>query len=150
MSNEIQNLDMLDMNLSDIADLPGFEVPHPGEYILKVDATVKSVNDKQAVEIGYEVVECLKKNNDADPDTTPGTKFSQLFFLQGEPDGVKVALGRLKQLLAPLAEQLGEGNLLVLVRDHLKSLMVSATVNRRKDKNDPDRFYPDVKNLSRQ
>lgn len=149
MSN-IENLDMLDMNLEDIQDLPGFEVPYPGEYILKLDAAVKSVNDKQAVEISYEVVECMKKNNDTDPDTIPGTKFSQLFFLQGEPESVKISLGRLKQLLAPLAEQLGEGNLLVLVRDHLKSLMVSATVNRRKDKNDPERFYPDVKNISKQ
>ena len=145
--SDMQDLDLLDMNLSDIEDLPGFEVPVAGEYELRVTADIKTVKEKKAVEIGYEVVACTKKNNDADKDTTPGTKFSQLFFLQGDPDGVKISLGKLKELLSGVAEQVGEGNLLVLIRDHLKGMMATATVTRRADKEDKERFYPVVKNL---
>lgn len=149
MSNDM-NLDLLDMNLDDIEDLPGFEAPYPGEYLLGMKAQVKVVNDRNAVAIDYEVKECLKKNNDADPDTIPGTKFSQLFFLQGDPDAVKISLGQLKALMMPLAEALGEGNLLLLVRDHLATeQLVQATCGRRQDKQDKERFYPTVKNLSK-
>lgn len=145
--NTILDESLLDMNIGDIEDLPGFEAPYAGEYLLKLDAAVKVVNEKQTVELGYEVMECVKKNSDTDPDTKPGTKFSQLFFLTGEPDAVKVSLGRLKEVLLPLAEKLGEGNLLLLVRDHLKGVQIKATCSRRQDKTDKERYYPTVKNV---
>lgn len=148
MSNQ-QDLDlsMLDMNLEDIPDLPGFEVPSAGEYNLRLKAEVKMVNEKIAVEVSYEVIDCIRKNDDADPDAAPGTKFSQLFFLQGKPEGIKISLGKLKELLSGVAEQKGEGNLLILVRDHLADAVVTATVKRRADKEDKEKFYPDVKNM---
>jgi hypothetical protein len=43
---------------------------------------------------------------------------------------------------------LGEGNVKILVRDHFNTeRMVSATVTRRADKEDPEKFYAGVKNL---
>ena len=146
--NNTVDLDLLDMSLSDIEDLPGFEVPYNGEYLLKMTLSTKMVNKKAAVEAGYEVVECLKKNDESDPDTAPGTKFSSLYFLQGEEEKVKLSLGRLKELLAQPAEALGEGNVKLLVRDHFSTpRMVSATVTRRADKEDKEKFYAGVKNL---
>lgn len=147
-TNAQADLDLLDMSLDDIEDLPGFHVPYNGEYNLKMKLVVKVVSSKTAVEALYEVVDCIKKNNDADPDTTPGTKFSSLYFLQGDEDKVKIALGRLKELLAQPAEMLGEGNVKILVRDHFNTeRMVSATVTRRADKEDSEKFYAGVKNL---
>jgi hypothetical protein len=148
MSNQDNNdLSILDISLDDIEDLPGFEVPPEGEYVLQVTAATKTVSDKIAVEMAYEVKECTKKNNDTDPDPVVGTKFSVLYFLQGKPDSVKISKGRLKLLLAEIAEQTGEGNLLVLIRDHLAGAVVTATVKRRADKEDKERFFADVKNL---
>lgn len=139
---------LLDMDLAEIEDLPGFYVPYNGEYNLKFNMAMKVVNGKAAVETNYEVVDTIKKNDDSDPDTTPGTKFSSLYFLQGEPDAVKMSKGRLKELLAGVAEALGEGNVLVLVRDHFATpVNVSATVTRRADKEDKEKFYAGVKNL---
>jgi hypothetical protein len=146
--SENLDLDLLDMSLDDIEDLPGFEVPYNGEYLLKMHLSLKLVNKKAAVESNYEVVECLKKNDESDPDTVPGTKFSSLYFLQGDEDKVKMSLGRLKELLAQPAEELGEGNVKILVRDHFATpRMVSATVTRRADKEDKEKFYAGVKNL---
>lgn len=149
MSDEIKDdeLMLLDMSLEDIEDLPGFTVPVNGEYNLKINGEVKKVSDKIAVELSYEVIDCVKKNNEADEDTIPGTKFSQLFFVQGKPEAVKISLGKLKELLSGVAEQRGEGNLLLLVRDHLKNVTGKATVTRRADKEDKEKFYANVKNL---
>ncbi len=147
MSNDNLDLDLLDMNLEDIEDIPGFEAPYAGEYVLRLAAEIKDINKIKYLEIGYEVVECTKKNNDEDPDTIPGTKFSQLFALTGDADRVKQSLGYCKKLLAGVAESVGEGNLLILVRDHLPGMMTTATLNRRQDKEDKEKFYPIVKNL---
>lgn len=141
------DLDLLDVQLDDIEDLAGFEVPSAGEYVLRLSAEIKDVSDKKCLEIGYEVMECLKKNNDTDPDAIPGTKFSQLFGLQGEEEKVKKALQFAKKLLAGVAEQVGEGNLAVLVRDHLPGMVVEATVKRRQDKEDKERFYAAISNM---
>ena len=147
MSDDTNDLDLLDVQLEDIEDLPGFEVPAPGDYTLKLTASIKDINDKKCLEVGYEVLSCEKKNNDADPDAIPGTKFSQVFGLQGEPDKVKQALGYAKKLLEGIAEQVGEGNLMLLVRDHINGMVATATLNRRKDKEDPEKFYPVIKHL---
>ncbi len=144
MSNT-PDLDLLDMDIAGIEDLPGFTVPYNGEYNLKMAMALKEVNSKAALECSYEVIDCIRKNNDADPDTVPGTKFSSLFFLAGDPEAVKVSLGRLKELVAGVVDQLGEGNIKILVRDHFATPRpVSATVTRRAYK---EKFYPQVKNL---
>lgn len=142
------NVELLDISLDDIEDLAGFDVPWPGEYVLEMTADIKEVNDATCVELSYEVVECLKKNEDSDPDTPAGTKFSQLFALTGAAKRVDMAKKFLKQTLKGIAEDVGEGNLLVLIRDHLADGMrVAATVGRRKDKEDPERVYAKVSNV---
>jgi hypothetical protein len=145
-----QALDLLDMDFEAIEDVPGFEVPHNGDYRLRLGAEVKKIKENQCLEISYEVMDTLKKNNDADPDAVPGTKFSQLFSLQGEPEKVKKALGYAKLLLKPIGEAVGEGNLMVLVRDHLPGMICTATVKRRADKEDDEKFYPVIKNLMKE
>lgn len=148
MSNTDFDPTLLDLDLDDIEELPGFEVPWPGRYLMRLTAAMKEINNKSGLELSYEVVECLEKNDPSSPDTAAGTKFSQVFFLTGTPEAVKTAKSFLKQQLKGIAEAVGEGNLLVLIRDHLQGVMVEATVNRRKDKDDPERFYPVIKNMT--
>lgn len=136
------NLALLDMSIDDIDDLPGFECPVNGVYTLKFSTSVKVVNDKDAVEASFEVIECNEQNNAADEPTKPGTKFSCLYFLDNE-----ISQGKMKELLLPVAKHFDERNILKLITDTCKDLIVVAKVRRRADKNDKERFYPDVSGI---
>jgi hypothetical protein len=151
------DLALLDTDLDDIETLPGFETPSAGQYVLKLTTALKKVNKNINIETSYELVECIKKDNDSDPDSMPGTKFSQLYTIKsGDTDPEKkkeaerMGKGKLKELLLGIAESTGEGNLMILVRDVIASCIVTATVKRRQDREDKERFYPVIKNLSLQ
>ncbi len=147
MSNEL-DLSLLDMDLEEIADLPGFAVPPNGEYILKMTCETKEVNKRKALETSFEVVECLKQDDDTEPAGKIGDKFSMLFFLENDdPEKLKITFGKLKELVAGVAESTGISNVGLLVRDVLASTVVQATVKRRVDKDDKDKIYATVKNL---
>lgn len=141
-------LALLDKTLDDIEDLPGFEVPVNGRYLLKANRKFKTINEKICAEITLEVMECLKKDNDNDADTIPGTKFSQLFFLTGEEEAVKTSLGMLKQFAKPIGEHFGEDNLKTIVKDHVVDLLLAATCVRRKDTKNPEIFRARLSNIA--
>jgi hypothetical protein len=135
--------DLFSASLDDLADLPAFETPPAGSYILLVSTDVKEVNSKQCVEAAIEVVETVEL---ADPAGTPvptGTKFSQLFMLDNE-----FGVGNLKKFLKPFSEHYGTTNIGELVRDHVKNVTISALVKTRKDKNDPDKIYGSLTNIA--
>lgn len=138
---------LLDKTLDEIEDLPGFEVPYNGRYLLKANRKIKKINEKAAVEVEFEVMECLKKDNDSDPDTVPGTKFSQLYFLQGDEEAVRVSMGMLKQFVKPIAERVGESNLKALIKDHLTDVLIAATCVRRKDSKNPEIYRARLSSL---
>lgn len=148
-SNNVDELDfgLLDKNLEDIEDLPGFEVPSPGRYVLALKVAMKRVNNKAAAEFSYEVVECLAKNKSEDPDAVPKTKFSNLYFLQGSDEAVTISMGKMKELVKAVAEATGINNLGVLCRDTLRDAIVEADVSARQDREDKEKFYPVIKNM---
>lgn len=141
-------LNLLDKSIDDIEDLPGFAVPHNGLFSLKFSTNVKEINGKEFVEANFEVLEALELN---DPTTSgeacnkPGTKFSTLFGLEGEH--ADKSISRLKELVAPVCEATGERNLLKVVTEVCKDMIVIGKVKRRADKNDKDKFYADVSDL---
>lgn len=148
------DMNLLDMSMDEIEDLPGFEVPPTGEYVLKMKTEMKVINNKTFVETSFEVVECLKKDKDTDADGKPGSMFSSLYTVKGDgkdkdkdAEMRRLGLGKLKELLAGVAETTGETNVAVLVRDFVASALVQATVKRRQDREDPEKFYGNVKNL---
>jgi len=146
---DLNGLDILDQDLSDIADLPGYDVPVNGRYQMEMTAAVKSVNDKPAVEISLTVKALISQQNDSDAPTPMDTKFSLLFFLAGEPDAVKMSLGRLKELADPaLSEHYSTGNLKEIISKLAEPLLIEATVKRRQDKTDKDKYYGSIKDLS--
>lgn len=146
MSQDALNaLSLLDKSIDDIEDLPGFEVPPQGVYTFKMNCAVKSVNDKAAIEVTYEVMEALELN-DSTLDVSgvkPGTKFSTLYFIQQE-----IAMGKFKELVAPIAAYSGENNVAKLVTEVIKDLIVSATLKHRKNKDDADKPYADVSKIT--
>lgn len=138
MSKEI-NLSLLDKSIDDIDDLAGFETPVPGMYSLKFSTSLKKVNDKDCVSCDFEVIECIEQNDAELAPTKPGTKFNTLHQLEND-----IALGKLKEMLVPVSQHFGVSNLATLVQETCKDLIVVAKVKRRKDKNDPEKFYADV------
>lgn len=159
MATDNQTLDigLLDVSLDDIETLPGFETPFPGQYVLKLNTALKKINDSIVVETAFEVLETVKMDNDGDPEPVIGSKFSNIYtVISGHKDSDKkveaerLGKGKLKELLLDVAESTGQGNLMILVRDVIANCIVTATVKRRQDKEDKEKFYPVVKNLTLQ
>ena len=129
-------------SLDDLADLPSFEAPAPGAYILDVSLDVKEVGGKQCVEAGFVVVELVEA---ADPEAkvaVPGTNFNTLFML-----GNEFGVGNLKKFLAPFAAHFGTNNIGDLVTEHVKNVRIAGSVKNRKDKEDPTKVYASVDNV---
>lgn len=151
MSDDLEmlgQLDILDQDLEDLPDLAGFDVPVNGQYHLLMSTEVKEVNEKPAVEVSYVVKACIKQDKDTDTPTPLETKFSQLFFLKGKEEAVKMSLGKMKELFAGVSELAGSGNLKVIINFFKENpAMVEATVRRVPDKEDKEKFYARVKNV---
>lgn len=139
MATKQVNLSLLDMSIDDIDDLAGFEAPVPGFYSLKFSTSLKVVNDKDCVSCDFEVIECIEQNDQELAPTKPGTKFNTLHQLEND-----IALGKLKEMLAPISAHFGVANLATLVQETCQDLIVAGKVKRRKDKTDPEKFYADV------
>lgn len=131
------------MSLDDLADLPSFETPPAGAYILDVSCDVKTINDKPAVEASFIVVETVElKDQNATP-VADGTKFSTAFLL-----GNKYGVGNMKKFLKPFGAHFEENSIEKLVRDVVKDVRIAATVTNRVDKEDPDKIYGGVKDIT--
>jgi len=135
--------DLFATSIDDLADLPSFETPPPGSYILKITMDAKEVADKPAVEALLEVVETVELKDPVNTVAVPvGTKFSTVFFIDN-----KFGLGNLKKILKPFAEHFGKTNLGELIRDDMTELTIACNVKNRKDKKDPDRVYGSVTDI---
>jgi hypothetical protein len=131
--------DLLAASLDDLDDLPSFDCPPRGVYIVSVTTEQKAINDNEAIEASYtikEVVE-LKDTNSSPP--VAGSKFSTLFTMN--PFGI----GKLKEFCAPFGKHFGTNSVGELVRDHIKEVTCAVIVGHRKDKEDHDKVYPTVK-----
>jgi len=134
--------DLFSSSLDDLADLPSFETPPAGSYILDVTTDVKEINDKQAVEASFVVVETVELKDPAANPVAVGTKFSTAFMLNNE-----FGVGKLKDFLKPFAAHFDNNSIGELVRDEIKDIRIACTVTNRKDKEDPDKIYGGVKNV---
>jgi ribosomal protein L23 len=131
------------LDLDDLADLASFETPAPGSYILTVSMDTKKINQKDAVEASFEVVEVVELKNKDDKAVVPGTKFSTAFFIDNE-----FGVGNLKKFLVPFAAHFGNTNIGALIRDDMKNVTIACIVKNRKDKTDPEKVYASVDNIS--
>lgn len=133
--------DLFAASIDDIADLPSYEVPVEGSYIFTVSAEVKKVNDKDVVEASYVVQELVEPRDPAGT-AVPGTKFSTIFMIDNE-----YGIGNLKKFLTPFAAHFSNNNVGELIGE-IKEVSIAATLKHRKDKNDPDKVYAVVSNIT--
>lgn len=143
----LDDLDILDQDISEIADLAGFEVPPNGEYILGLGVELKSINNKASVVLNYRLISCVKQDDESEKPSPVDTKFGQMFQLEG--DNADKALSALKPLVAPICEHIGNGKVSAAIRwvQEQQEVIVGATVKRRYDREDKEKIYANVKNL---
>lgn len=134
--------DLLSKSLDDLDDLPSFETPPVGAYVLRVTTDQKEVNGKAAIEAKFTVVETVELKDPQIKPVAADTQFSTLFTLN------EFGVGKLKEFCAPFGEHFNTKNIGELVRDHIKDVTISAYVGNRKDKEDPEKVYATVKVLS--
>ena len=53
------DINLLDLDLSSLADLEGFNLPPAGQYLFNLSLEKKKLNDKNYVSFNYAVVEAL-------------------------------------------------------------------------------------------
>lgn len=142
-------------DLDDIADLPAFEVPPPGAYLLRVSTEIKKINNKPVVEFKYEVVEtvALKVQDESAANyrapSKPGTQFSVPVFIGGD-DKEKAAksVARLKAMLLPFGQHFGNTKVEPLINELIKDVTIAAVITNREDKQDPEKIYAGVRDVA--
>ena len=138
--SDIDNL--LDSTLDDLEDLPEFKAFPPGVHKVLISLDLKEVNDKQCVEMEMKALETVEL---AEPtkDTVlkEGDSCNILFMLDNE-----FGRGKLKAVATPLGEAL-DTSVLREVIEQAKGVECLVVTSLRKDKNDPDKKYTNVKEL---
>lgn len=138
------NIDsLLDASMDDIEDLPPVGVPPTGHYNLEVTATREQSQDKKSeyVKFSYKVLAVNElKNPEEAGDAAEGMRFDNIFSpikKDGTPN--TVSIGLMKQALAPFSEHFGEKNIGACI-GHINQISIAASLVRRQDKKDEDRY----------
>lgn len=151
-NNSIRDLDsLMDASMSDIDDLPPVGVPPTGHYNLCVSAEridPEEQGKNSYIKFSYEV-EAVNEVRDSaeESEAATGMKFSQMFSpLKKDGTMNDFGIGFLKEAVAPFSAHFGVdkmGEVIALVN----KVSVAATLTRRKDKRDPDRFNFSLKDV---
>ena len=141
MSNLDQCADLLDATLDDLEDLPEFKPFNAGAHKVLATFSEKEINDKQAVELEFTLIESIELSDPQLEKDAPGTQCSIAFFLDN-----KYALGNLKKCAAPFAAALGYKTIREIA-EGVKEVECLILTTLRKDKNDPDKFWMNVKEI---
>lgn len=131
---------ILDATLDDLADLPEFVTPPAGAYNVTIlEALVKKINEKPAVEFKLRFDSTVELNDANDAPIKDGTECNVAYILDNE-----FGQGNLKELLKQLADLAGEGTIREKITN-LKGAQVLMITSVRKDKKDADKKYLQIK-----
>lgn len=151
MSNKaFADLDsLMDASMDDIDDLPPVGVPPTGHYNLLISASREaSQAGSEYIKFSYEV-EAVNEVKDAaeESQAAVGMKFNQIFS-PFKKDGTvnEYGLGFLKEACAPFAAHFGTTKMGDTIAQ-IDKISVAASLARRKDKKDPDRWNFSIKDV---
>ena len=148
--------DLLDATLDDLEDLPSFQPFPVGAHKVLASFDTKEINGKQAVSLDFKLVEVLEladasiteEIENAAGDLIPNPKFPKagdsagtMFMLDNE-----YGRGNLKKCATPFGEALELSTIREII-EGVKEVECIVLTGLRKDKNDPDKFYLDVKEI---
>lgn len=140
---------LMDASMSDIDDLPPVGVPPTGHYNLLISASREaSQAGSEYIKFSYEV-EAINEVKDAaeESQAAVGMKFNQIFS-PFKKDGTvnEYGLGFLKEACAPFAAHFGTAKMGDTIAQ-IDKISVAASLARRKDKKDPDRWNFSIKDV---
>ena len=151
MSNKaFADLDsLMDASMDDIDDLPPVGVPPTGHYNMLITASREaSQAGSEYINFSYEV-EAVNEVKDAaeESQAAVGMKFNQIFS-PFKKDGTvnEYGLGFLKEACAPFAAHFGTAKMGDTIAQ-IDKISVAASLARRKDKKDPDRWNFSIKDV---
>lgn len=150
MSNEntTSELDFDDLDFEGVDDLPSFEPPPAGAYLLEVSLAKKEINGAKYVEAQYIVDETVEQKNPSDTPVPNGSRFSELFSVDPTivfASGQK-AVEFTKLYVKQYFEFAGSTRLDAIVAA-VQKVKISCTVSNRRDKKDPELIRASTKNV---
>ena len=122
---------ILGVTLDDLPDLPEFKVYPAGAHRVAIKFEKKQIGDHPSVELKLTMVETVELKDPAvDQPVEAGTESSVAFMLDNE-----FGLGKLKEIMKPLAEHFGTGNLLQIIEEATGTeCLVVTKVRQNKEK----------------
>jgi hypothetical protein len=139
----------LDMDLSEIVDLPGFTQPLSGTYLVTLEKGIvqKDIGDHPAFEIACTIQEVMETLEQPDVDagetlTKVGDIWTPSFLLDNE-----YGVDQFKKFVTPIAQKLGNGNIRWLT-ENTKGLALMIIGKREQDRKDPTKKYFRPKKVS--
>lgn len=138
--SDLDNL--LDATLDDIADLPSFAPFSAGAHRVSASFGTKEIGGKTAITLDFKMIETLELANPQDPMPKAGDESNTMFIISNE-----YGLGNFKKCAAPFAAAMGFKNNREIV-EGVKDVECILVSTIRVDKNDPDKQYLSVKELS--
>ena len=136
------NLDsLLDATLDDIADLPTFQPFPAGSHRVLASMELKEINGKAAVELSFKMLETLELASPNDAASKEGDTSNTMFMLDNE-----YGAGNFKKCATPFAAAMGFKTTREIV-EGVKDVECVIVTTLRKDKNDPDKMYLNVKEI---
>lgn len=140
---------LMDASMDDIDDLPPVGVPPTGHYNLLITASREaSQSGSEYIKFAYEV-EAVNEVKDAaeESQAAVGMKFNQIFSPFKKDGAVnEYGLGFLKEACAPFAAHFGTQKMGDTIAQ-IDKISVAASLVRRKDKKDPDRWNFSIKDV---
>jgi hypothetical protein len=134
--------DLMDMNMTDVEDLPPMGVPPTGHYNLLVSATREEKDGgNEYIKFSYTIESVNEvKNAGEESQAAVGMKFTE-FFSPLKKDGTVNEFGMkfLKQTMAPFAAHFG-GSSFSAVLESIDKVSIAASLVRIADKREADRF----------
>ena len=133
---------LLDATLDDIADLPSLQPFSAGAHRVAASFGTKEINGKVAITLDLTLQETLELANPQDPMGKPGDVSNTMFMMDNE-----YGQGNFKKCAAPFAVAMGFKTNREIV-EGVKDVECIVVTSLRADKNDADKKYLQVKEIS--
>lgn len=152
MINE-ELFELLDLDLSELADLEKFEPAPAGTYRAVMTWDKKEINEFPAAVLKLELKETMELANPSDVPPAPDFKVDIAMILKRKDKETneivpnKVGQGQLKEILLELAQTVG-GTTPAEIMANSDGSEVYVTLKVRPNKNDPDQKFNTVKALA--
>lgn len=144
------NLDLLDMDLDELADLPEFKVFPAGAHRVTISWANKVINNKPSVELNLTMIEVLELADPNDATVINAGDSCGILFMLKNNDGSKneISEGQLKKIMTELRESGVEGRSVAEIMENSQGMECIVVTTKKEDKKNPGTFRAGVSRIS--